>query len=120
MAEKDVGELFEQLRASHGSGRIRIQDLVDNMQNELAARSEARKMDLWHALAGSELPHMLQSKTVTEQALQNRNPKLRMAALLLLCHHWPRGAELSEKCERLAFNDSDVQVRAMAVAEIGS
>jgi hypothetical protein len=86
----------------------------------IAKKSERRRLQLWEALAGSALGKLLSSRDKTQEALKDNDPKLRMAALLLLCDHWPRDAELSKLCEKMAFGDSDPEVRAFAFGQAGA
>lgn len=90
------------------------------------SKSDFRKKDfdhkrhLWELLAGDSLPILLNNREATEKALQDANPKMRMAGMCLLCDHWPHRPNLRRQLENLAAEDSDVQVRSMALVCLGT
>jgi hypothetical protein len=96
-----------------------FKELNEDIVRNIEVRSQARKEQLWQALAGPTLWQMLASRENTEKVLYEEDPKLRMAALFLLCDHWPHRADLAELCERMAYEDSDIQVRAIAIGQLG-
>lgn len=78
------------------------------------------KRHLWETLAGDSLPFLLKNRESTEKALQDANPKMRMAGISLLCDHWPHRPDLRGQLENLAAEDADLQVRAMAIVCLGT
>lgn len=65
-------------------------------------------------LAGPHLHAMRNSPRLTELQLDNPDPKLRIAALLLIRDYWPSRDRLTSACIRSAMSDSEAQVRGIA------
>lgn len=66
-------------------------------------------------LAGALLGPMLEKQVTAEAHLGNTNPKVRLAALMVLADHWRDKSRLKVICERLTFCDQDGEVSRMAL-----
>ena len=69
---------------------------------------------------GPLLHSLLRSREATEEHLDDSDPKLRFAALVLMTHRWIPTEQFKNKCEEMAFKDSDTTVRSTAIGCLGS
>jgi len=70
----------------------------------------------WRDLAGTHAAAMAESRTAAESYLSHRDPKLRRAALLALKYHWTPDEAFAGYCERLVFEDQNVDVLSLALS----
>ncbi|HUY89121.1 MAG TPA: HEAT repeat domain-containing protein [Pirellulales bacterium] len=72
---------------------------------------------MWERCAGSHAERMRESRTAAESFLGHPDPNLRRAALMALRSHWGLGRDkdFAATCERLVFEDPDVEVRSLAI-----
>ena len=67
-----------------------------------------RKM--WENLAGSHAAAMIESRASAESYLAHP-AQVRLAALLVLKHHWKPDKSFAQACERMVLDDPDAKVR---------
>jgi len=65
--------------------------------------------------AGPLVSELAQNRIMTTQYVNDGNPKLRFAALSLITTFWGVTEEIAEKCKDIAINDTDENVRGVAV-----
>jgi hypothetical protein len=72
-------------------------------------------------LAGDLLPEMLASEAGAMRFLEHNSPKVRSAAIKVLCDHWKlRGTGwFADICEVLSVRDPDLLVRCGAISALG-
>src|SRR5260370_32331415 len=70
-------------------------------------------------LAGLHFDAMLRGFEDTREYLNSADARLRLAALQMIEIYWERMGEVSQVCERLAFKDSDLEVRRRALSALG-
>jgi hypothetical protein len=63
---------------------------------------------------------LLGSKELTEQHLNDENPKVRWAAVVLMTYHWELTDRFRLQCQELALHDPDLLVRSKAVGCLGA
>lgn len=76
----------------------------------------------------SQLEHMMgigvqllvRSKETTEACLDDRDPKKRYAALVLMTYHWGPTEHFTSRCERMALQDPEKMVRSAAISCLGT
>src|SRR5262249_16954836 len=71
-------------------------------------------------LAGPGVQSLLQSQEVTEDHLDDPDPKMRIAALVLMTVHSGPTEQFKRKCEAMAFQDPDRSVRSAAIGSLGT
>jgi hypothetical protein len=55
----------------------------------------------------------------TERFLDHLDPDLRLAAITMFGAHWGSDERFGDACERLAWSDSDDEVREAAIGQLG-
>jgi hypothetical protein len=88
--------------------------------NEMAAAIEPLVQARLQRLAGPHLQTMLSSAAATVQFLTHVDPQVRQAALQLAYRHWNITNKLASQYERMAFSDSDTEVRDTAIRALGT
>jgi hypothetical protein len=102
-------------------GNKSVDELVAQGKNDLQAAAgimahyAESKHEALRSWAGSSLESLLHMREATQEYLQNPNPHLRITALLLIKDYWQPTPEIVQKCETIAFNDPDAQVRGTAL-----
>jgi hypothetical protein len=69
---------------------------------------------------GPQLDLLLHNKEATEPYLDDPDPRMRWAAVILMTDHWAPTDAFKIKCENMAANDSDEGVRAKAIGCLGT
>ncbi len=89
-----------------------IEQLLDNFHNE--------DKKFINDVAGTMLAHLLESQSSAEGCLHNSDPSARIAALVVILRRWAPTAHspFSKKCEDLALNDPDLEVRTVAISAL--
>ncbi len=68
-------------------------------------------------LVGAEAFALLQQdREAVERALDAVDPRWRRCAVYLLKEHWKAGEEFADRCERMAWEDPDDEVREFALS----
>jgi hypothetical protein len=70
-------------------------------------------------MAGAALQSLLESKEATQEHLDDADAKMRCAALTLMTYHWGPTEQFKNRCEAMAFEDSDSIVRSTAMSCLG-
>jgi hypothetical protein len=76
------------------------------------------KRQLWEELGGVHTPRMLESRAAAESYLEHHDANLRTAAIFILKDHWKPDEWFTRMCERIAFQDSDLKVRKLALSTL--
>jgi hypothetical protein len=119
MAEERLNHLVQDLFSKRESNAEDCQGAIEAIKKELRMRSEARNRQLWATLAGSALQSILESRCDTERFLHDEDSRRRIAALLVLCDHWPHSDKLYGQIEQIALTDPNTEVRAVALGKVG-
>ncbi len=106
-SDESLDELLQRVKSSQRSS------------DQAVARYRSTQNAQWQQLAGAALEQMLQSRQAAEKFLSDADPKRRIAALSILASHWKPDGNLAAVTEKLAFDDSDLEVRNVAVLVIG-
>lgn len=69
-------------------------------------------------VAAHDVDRLYESRVSAESYLTHQDPKLRWAAIAMIAHHWGLDDVLKAACERLALDDPDANVRALAVSHL--
>src|SRR5438128_1389850 len=69
---------------------------------------------------GPGIHTLLQSKEATNEQLNDANPKMRWAAVILMTYHWGPTEQFMRKCEHLALFDADPLGRVQAIRCLGA
>jgi hypothetical protein len=87
---------------------------------EMLSRLEPITAARLRELAGPHLAKMLESDDVTRKCLSDDNPKLREAAVQLLCEHWEPSSASLGIIEKMATSDPNEDVRDTAMRALGT
>lgn len=80
----------------------------------------ARKQaDLDLRYAGDKAEAMLQSLESAERFIDDEDPRIRVTALDIILRHWGVSKTLVERCKAIVLEDSDAEVRQVALLCIG-
>jgi len=110
-----LGQLFARLFSP-----LPDDDAIKEMLRQVGERRRRRQevaRNMWGRCAGMHAERMCESRPVAESYLADPDPNLRRAALMSLRSHWRLGRDkdFGETCERLVFEDPDVEVRSLAL-----
>jgi len=92
--------------------RAKASSDVDDTRRRIDAGFTA----MWDRKAGIHAARMRESRAAAESYLAHRDPQLRRTALSTLAHYWKPDKEFEEACEQMVFQDSDAEVRSLALA----
>lgn len=67
-------------------------------------------------LAPAHAERLYQSRNSAESYLTDEDPKLRLAAVIVIAHHWGLDAAFKNACDKLLKEDSDADVRLYALS----
>lgn len=104
----------------HKSRLSKAQPRLGSLQLLMETKMDPENLGQLELLAGPGVQSLLRSRAATEASLDDPDPKLRWAAVILMTHHWGLTEEFLSKCEEMAFNDSDQQVRSGAISWLGA
>jgi hypothetical protein len=77
-------------------------------------------LDQLEAFVGPGLQVLLHNRQLTEAYLDEKDAKMRWAAVVLLTYHWSPTNEFKDKCQYLALHDPDNLVRSKAIGSLGA
>jgi hypothetical protein len=85
--------------------------------DEEARKTESRRANekIWRTLAGDLAQEMLNSREKAMSCLHDPSWKIRLAAISILRMVWKAYEELAAICEKMAFDDTHLQVRGTAL-----
>jgi vesicle coat complex subunit len=95
-----------------------IELLLKEVREMLATMAESRAKYLTK-VAGKHLG-ILASPDDIMSYLNDQNPKVRQAALVISSERWPLNPAIAKTCEHLALNDPIAEVRAEAAGSLGT
>jgi hypothetical protein len=95
-----------------------LRDRLDALQAQ-HEKLKARMIASAKEKAGALYETMQQGPRVAERFFDHPDPNLRLAALKMFCIHWDLDERFGDACERLAWTDSDEEVRAAAIDHLG-
>jgi hypothetical protein len=100
--------------------RPSIEEAAQMMRPVYKDRLEIRQMmkRLWEERAGPHAARMLESRATAEAYLTHPQANLRLAAIMVLKDHWKPDASFVATCEMMVLNDTDPEVRAVAVVTL--
>lgn len=95
---------------------------IKKQWQESRARFESKQREIRRQLAGERVDQMVKSYQDAIKCLEDTSGIIRMVALEILLGVWRTHttSEFRQKCEQMAIEDSDPQVRSMAVIALGS
>jgi hypothetical protein len=106
-------------KAEHERRIAKSTRLIEEFQAEYA-RTRAACLALYEGLVGPDAFAPLQrDRAVAVRGLEDANPRIRRTSLYLLVEHWDQGAEVVGRCEQMACDDPDVEVREDAIRGLG-
>jgi hypothetical protein len=118
-----LADLFERLRAMKNvfknspAERQALEELSSQAQ-EIETRMVNARIKRWEEKAG-ENTDMLTSPELALAYFEHLDPQVRIAATSVASERWPSHPEIAAGCERLALDDPDEDVRAVAVVSLG-
>jgi hypothetical protein len=88
---------------------------------DAVARFRSWHTEYWRKWVGTCADEMAHNRIEAERQLCNPNPKVRCAALAVLELHWDatKDCGFAKRCEDLAFADSSLEVRRVALRTLG-
>src|SRR5262245_7331624 len=88
--------------------------------HEIVSGVTQSAQETWERLAGPHLAKMMNSPSATVRYLSNPDSKLREAALYIFEYHWGLDRSLEPVLERMALEDTDENVRGIALHNLVS
>jgi hypothetical protein len=81
---------------------------------------EPKHLEQLETMTGPGLRLLLENKQVTEEHLNDPEPKMRRAALTLMTYHWGSTEQFKGRCEEMVLRDPDATVRSTAISCLGT
>jgi hypothetical protein len=76
--------------------------------------------ELFSRSLGEKLNSMLRDLQYSIAALDDANPKMRVAALMLIHENWRSAKLIAERCREMLMHDADAEVRGTAATVLGA
>jgi hypothetical protein len=106
-----LGDLLQRIRRPTRSHAEDHKSVMYTLPDVLKHKREA----FWRDLAGPRLSEMFASRSAAEAFLDDREPRLRRAAINIVCDYWRPDESFVRCCEESARSDPDFEAREAAL-----